>query len=101
MSRVSESSGSKEQMNPKLVGQGSPRGCSSLLSLISGDRSNINGGAIGFRGAFWCSPLPQDKFLEIRECHEDGRQLDPLHVCSAPWPHRREGNALNNNTTIS
>ena len=80
MSRVSESSGSKEQMSFKEVLKGVPSGCSSLVSLISGARPKRKRGAIDHWGVLWCSPRPQDKVLKIRGCHGDGRQLESLHV---------------------
>ena len=30
------------------------------------------------------------KVVKSRGCHEEGRQLDSLHIYDVPWPRRRE-----------
>ena len=35
-------------------------------------------------GVLWCSPRPQQNVLNIRGCHQEGRQLEPLHIYGVP-----------------
>ena len=39
-----------------------------------------------------CSQGPQEKVLQIRGGHEDGHQLESLHVYCVPWLHPRGQN---------
>ena len=58
---------------------------SSIHYIFTGSRDHLDESAKN------TNELPRVSFakvLKIRGCHEDGRQLESLHIYSAPWARR-------------